>query len=438
MTRAPLAALALASTIASTLAAGPAVAASPAAPPDRSRAAPLRETLPGGLELIVLPVPGARTASMRVVVRAGSAMDPHGKDGLAHILEHLLARGGEGARHLVEDARAQGGTVNAFTARDFMGFELDAPAAAFEPLAERYLRAITSPELEETAVQVELGVVGIEDDYQFGGSPVWSLLEEVLFRERAIEAQSTVIGEATTRERISRADLVAWFQRHFATSAMTVILAGPIGAEQARALLDRAFLLPPALPTERVTPRTSSPGLPVTEKIRAPFLAAIFGYRIDEADRPACRALARVLDLRLTLALTVREPLLRGVEVACHEVHGNTFLLASGYARTLEASDLPSLLERTFKKATEEPPQGRERRVLEQRLARLADRARSDPAELADAAVPLAVLPREEGGVSELPFSTPPVLPLKAMQAAARRSFVPERRVLVFISPFEG
>jgi len=55
---------------------------------------PIREALPGGLRLVLLPDRSIPLVTIHAVVRAGSLYDPPGKEGLARITAGTLARGG--------------------------------------------------------------------------------------------------------------------------------------------------------------------------------------------------------------------------------------------------------------------------------------------------------------------------------------------------------
>jgi len=411
----------------------PAARAGAAATPDPS--APHRELLPGGLELVVLPIRHARTASLRLVVRAGSALDPPGKDGLAHVLEHLVLQGrGADGLDAVQAAAASGAYLNAFTQRDATTYVLDAPAETFPSLAARLLRGVTSPRLDLVDVARELDVVGREDEYQGEGSAAIGLVEDALFRSRSFEA--TVIGASGSRERIAREDLLRFFRANYTTASSTLVVSGAVTVEDARALAADAILFPPATRDEWPRPPVIEPALPVDERIRAPFLAAVHGYRIEASDRTTCPAAAALIEHRLVAALTAREPLVRSVQAACFTLRGVDFLLAFAYAPTLEASDLPDQMHRAFR-SLGQPPTLDERRRMEQRLSRQADWRRDDPAALATFVSNAAEIPRA-AGATPLPAAGPVALPVDALRALARRCFVPERRVLIFLSPFEG
>jgi hypothetical protein len=392
-----------------------------------------RETLPDGLELLVLPVPGADVASLRVVVRAGSAQDPHRKGGLAHLLEHLLHRGANGPVPLVEELRAAGADVNAFTSRDATWFALDAPGAAFPAAAERLLRAVTDPRFEEWPIGVERAVVAREGDLD-DGPGAFGMVEEALFLDH--RAEGSILGDDEARERLRLEDLVAYYGRHYVTRGMTVVLAGAVDVAAAREVLARAFLLPPARTGEGLAAAPQRPKLPLDARLRAPFLGAVVGAVLDPEDHRACPAVAELVALRARIRLELRAPLVQALEVGCHTVRGNELLVVLAYSPTLEASDLHADLARVLEGVSRAPITPAERRLLARRRARVRELLAGDPRALADRAVVEAA--RTPAGVATaLPFldSDPPDADVVA---AARRAADAGRRLVLFLSPFEG
>ncbi|MBI5068575.1 MAG: insulinase family protein [Deltaproteobacteria bacterium] len=395
-------------------------------------AAPQVELLAGQMELIVLPVAGATSASLRYVVRSGAAHDPPAKGGLAHLVEHMLIRDAKGAVGLIEVARAAGARVDAYTSRDATVFELDAPAKEFEALARALIRAVNDPAFRSRDIDRELGVIQNEAELPARGGQALRYIDKALFRG---QGGGTVIGSSAARATIERSDLVAFYQRHYVTSNTTAVLTGAVTPASARALLDESLLLPPALPGERPEPILAIPELPFTESVRAPFLGAVMGYRVETADHEACLALAALVELRLYVALQLREPLVSSVSVECADIRGSRFVLAVAYSPGVDASDLSETMTQAFRDAGRMAPTSQERKVLEQRLRRIAERVQSDPAALADDVAWNASQPRE-GTRTVLPRAR--VGPFPAVQELARRAFTPERRVLLQLSPFSG
>jgi predicted Zn-dependent peptidase len=411
-------------------------AARPAPAPAAPVALGTRQARPDGMELVVLPVEAARTVSLRYVVRAGSSNDPAGKEGLAHVLEHAVfqARGPDGL-DLLEATRAAGAHLNAHTSRTSTIFELDAAAEVFAPLAERLVRAVTDPALQRVDLDRELETILREDAYQGNDQAVMQLVEDTILRG---SAPATILGSSPSRERIRRQDLIAFYRTFYATSNTTVVVAGEVDAAAAEALLDRSVRLPPALASERPPPApTATPTVPIEDRIRAPFLAVVFGYVLESQDRESCEPLAELLERRLlgTLVAGPRRPSLRDVEVSCVDVQGSTSILALGYTRTLDAPDLHQSIQRVFDLTARAPASRAEQKALETRGARRREHIQRDPAALADEVAQAAVHPLR-AGATPLPARTEPSFPAERVLRTATQAFVPERRFLVLFSPF--
>lgn len=388
-----------------------------------------RQVLDDGLELVVVPAPGARRSSIRVVVRAGSAFDPPGKEGLAHLLQHVIAtardpRGGA----LMEDVQVAGGTMNAFTSAEATVYALDAPARAFPELAARLVSTVTDPPLDARDILREQAVVQSEDDRSHPGGLI-RFVEDALF-----QSPGSTLGTGRTRGDLTRGDLAAFFGERYIPQAMTVVLAGDVTPEQGRALLERAFHLPPALAAERYPPRPGTPALPVDEHLRAPVQGIVLGFRIDPSERALCGSLAALLSVRAVTELHVRRPVVAGIAVSCETLRGNLFLLASAHTRALDEGDLSAAVEAVFRTAQERPMTAGERATVLRRRSRELDALREAPAALADAAAALAADPREESG-TPLELLAVPAAEARALQALARRAFEPTRRVRVALSP---
>lgn len=398
------------------------------AAPTPAPSAPLAEQRPGGPALVVLPVAGARTASLRVVVRAGSAHDPPGKAGLAHLVEHALLDGEDRAHALLDAARVAGGTLGGATGRDATTFVLDAPVPAFEPLAEQLLRAVTSPRFAAGDLGRQQDVVASEDRYAPPSSAALRYLEAAIFGL----PEAPPLGTVGTRAAARRDDLLDWFRSHYLTSSTTVVLAGAVTVPQARALLARAFLLPPALPEEQVTPRPGAPLLPVTQRLQAPFLAVLHGYQLGPAERRTCEPLAALVELRLLSELSIQEPLLAPLEVRCLALRGADFLVALGFTATLDAPDLPERVAQVLEGTATRQASPAEHRVVQARLASQRRLVWGDPTALADEAAALAARGPAWQAVppAQIPFDPAEV------RAAARRAFVPARRLAFTLSPF--
>src|SRR5919199_1358662 len=103
----------------------------PTRPPVRPAAARLdrlqTHTLPNGLKVYLLPVPGSPTVTTMVAYKVGSADEEKDQTGLSHYLEHLMFKGTEKLMPGDIDRATQrnGGMNNAYTSEDMTVYHFD-------------------------------------------------------------------------------------------------------------------------------------------------------------------------------------------------------------------------------------------------------------------------------------------------------------------------
>jgi predicted Zn-dependent peptidase len=388
-----------------------------------------------GLELAVLTVPGAPTGALRVLVRTGGADDPPGKDGLAHLVEHLAVEGSAADLPAFRDqARAAGATVNAHTARGWTRFELDAPAGPFPGLAARFLALVTNPQWDAVTVGRQRGVLRTEADYHETTGLI-DLVDRAVFPSP--RQAGTLVGSEGSRSWLDADQARAFFTEQHRPDRTTIVLAGPLTAAQARALVEGAYAIPP--PAGAAPPRPREvPNLPLQQKLQAPVTLAMLGYELDDADRSLCLEVAALLQLRLQLAIQLGGPRVSQVVVECPVLRGHAFLLALAFTSTLDAGDLPGALEAQFTGLATRPPEPRERALVDARLGRRRARLLREPAAAADwISERAAALP--EGQPAAAATLLPGALPGDArLRDLARRSVIAERRVELSFSPLQN
>lgn len=407
------------------------LAARPAPPPVRAPPSPPAPTVhrwADGLELAVQPVPGARTASLRMVVRTGGADDPAGQAGLAHVLEHLLLLGPDG-RALARRARAEGAVLNAHTSTSWTMFELDAPADRFPALAERLLRLVTSPRWEQADLRREKLVIESEEAFD-GDAAEASLVDRALFPAPA--QAGPLIGTGRTRVDLALDDAVRAFRERHVPPLTTIVVTGAIAPAEAIALVDRAYLVPP-VPAPPPSPADPL-NLPVEQRVPSFVTATAEGFLLDPADRAVCRELAAVLELRLVLAVREAGPRVPEVFASCARLRGRDLLIGVAYTTTLDAAELPGDMDAVFQGLRRSPPGRDERLRVDRRLARQRERTLADPAELAQA----LALHAADFGARDLERALPGALPPPArLREVVERTLVPERRFQLVFAPMD-
>src|SRR5687768_12401462 len=98
----------------------------PAAPRDPKLPQPVEKTLANGLRVIVVPKHDIPLVAARLMVKAGAAADPAGKDGLAALTATVLTQGTKtrSAQEIARGIEALGATLSADAAWDSSSIDL--------------------------------------------------------------------------------------------------------------------------------------------------------------------------------------------------------------------------------------------------------------------------------------------------------------------------
>ncbi|QRN97209.1 hypothetical protein JRI60_51115 [Archangium violaceum] len=202
------------------------------------------------------------------------------------------------------------------------------------------------------------------------------------------------------------------------------------GASPARASTVKARAMPSSTPMYATTDRNWTPSALIS------FVA--YGYRVEPGDRAKCPRVAALLQLRLMKELHIEEPMVTGMEVRCMSLRGNTFLLALAYSASLDASTLPDRLQHAFSRVAKQPATAAEEKLMDRHLKQALAQQEEDDLERGIELAREVAQPRSGPLDPSLLLSPPTRLPRGAVQDFARRTFTPERQVMVNFSPFAG
>jgi zinc protease len=186
---------------------------------------------PSGLRVIFERAPGASTSDVTVVVGAGAVQDPPGREGLAHLVEHLTFRShGPGEAALWPRFWALGASFNASTDFEATTYHEVAPAPRLPEVLAAEGRRLLDPldGLDEATFAVERDVVRNElrernETHSFGAAYAGA------FRAAFPEGHPFHRDLAGTHESISAltlADARAYVAAHYRPDNMTMVIVG--------------------------------------------------------------------------------------------------------------------------------------------------------------------------------------------------------------------
>jgi len=138
-------------------------------------------TLPNGLPLHRIALPGTRATTILVAFDAGARTERPEENGMAHFLEHLVFKGGEkydDYKKVNETAERMGGSLNAFTSHDLVAFHLTVRAEATMEALDLLTDFAGRPKIDADDLDKERGVV-IQEIARYKDQPA-SVAEELI------------------------------------------------------------------------------------------------------------------------------------------------------------------------------------------------------------------------------------------------------------------
>jgi predicted Zn-dependent peptidase len=201
----------------------------------------LRTTVPNGLVVLTEQLPGVRSAATGLYVRTASAHERREQMGISHLLEHMVFKGTErrSAKQLALELEVRGGSLDAFTGRDYTSYQAHTLDADL-PLAVEILTDLSRrPLLRESDLEPERNVIleeinGVED------TP-----DDLVFELHAAELWPehpygySILGSPGTLAGLSADDLRCLHQTGYYRGNFVIAAAGNVNHDQLLTVLER-------------------------------------------------------------------------------------------------------------------------------------------------------------------------------------------------------
>ncbi len=226
----------------------------------------VEERLPGGATAVVARRPGVPLVALRLLVDAGSALDPPGRHGVAHLVAQAARRGTRRrrGRQLDELVESLGSEMGAACDEDASYFGLSAPAEALPRLLEVVVEIATEPSFPAAEVarlkrRDRAGLAHLLDE---PGAVAERALLRAVYRDHPYAHPPD--GTAAQLGRLRRADLAAFHRRWYVPPNATLVVVGDVEPGTVLALARRRLGrwrapggagAPPPVPAPPPTPR---------------------------------------------------------------------------------------------------------------------------------------------------------------------------------------
>ncbi|HEY1913222.1 MAG TPA: insulinase family protein [Vicinamibacterales bacterium] len=201
------------------------------------------QTLPNGLQVVVVMHHEQPSVSMRLLVRVGTANDPKDQMGIAHLAASLLDQGttSRSAQEMNDDVDFIGGVMGAGAGSDLTFVQMIVMKDSFEKgmrmLSDMARHPGFAPdEIDRQRQQTLSGLtVSLEDPEYIANS----VFDRLVYGFHPYGMPDT--GTPESLARLTRADLVAFHSRYFIPNNAILAIVGDVTAEESFAAAKKIF-----------------------------------------------------------------------------------------------------------------------------------------------------------------------------------------------------
>jgi predicted Zn-dependent peptidase len=203
-----------------------------------------RTTLSNGMRVIFVPQSTSLTATVMVLVEAGSKYESKKLNGISHFLEHMCFKGTTKRPKPIDIAGeldGLGAAYNAFTGHESTSYFAKARHESLERLIDIVADLYLNPTFPREEIEKEKGVI-IEEINMYEDLPqrrVQELFMELVYGDQP--AGWSIAGEKEVIRHITREDFITYRSAHYLAQATTVVVAGKFSPRVATTLIKKHF-----------------------------------------------------------------------------------------------------------------------------------------------------------------------------------------------------
>jgi len=242
--------------------------------------------LKNDLTLITTKMPAVESATVILLVGAGSRYETKKLNGIAHFAEHMFFKGTKKrptAQEIASLIDGIGGEFNAFTSKEYTGFYIKAASAHLEFATEVLSDMLLNSKFEQEEIDRERNVVA-EELRMYLDTPmrhVGDVFEELLYGDQPLGWDT--VGTLESLANINRDDFFAYNKKFYHGPNMLFVTAGDVTVKKAEGLAQKYFS---ELPNEKpakflpVKFKQTTPAVKVSFKDseQAHFVLGVRGY----------------------------------------------------------------------------------------------------------------------------------------------------------------
>ncbi|TSC91125.1 MAG: hypothetical protein CEN90_673 [Parcubacteria group bacterium Licking1014_17] len=197
------------------------------------------------MRLITVPMEGTKTATVLVLVGAGSRYEDKKINGISHFLEHMIFKGTKKRPNTLAIAKEMdsiGAEYNAFTSKEYTGYYAKCASDKINTAIDVVSDIFQNSLFDGEEIGKEKGTIK-EEINMHHDNPAWhvsEIYEATMFGNHPLGWD--VAGEKEIIDGLERQNFVDYFNTHYFTQNTIVVLAGDINPEAAARKISDCFL----------------------------------------------------------------------------------------------------------------------------------------------------------------------------------------------------
>lgn len=203
-----------------------------------------KKVLENGLRVVTIPMKDNPTATVLVLVEAGSKYEDKKVNGISHFLEHMCFKGTTKRPKAIDISKeldALGSQYNAFTAQEYTGYYAKSDARHFRKIFDIVTDIYLNSTFPDVEMQKEKGVI-IEEINMYEDMPqrhVQDLIMKLLYGDQP--AGWNIAGEKKNILKMKRDDFVNYKKQHYLPEATVIIVAGNVTEKEVMTEVNKTF-----------------------------------------------------------------------------------------------------------------------------------------------------------------------------------------------------
>ena len=261
------------------------------------------KVLPNGLRVVTIPMKDNPTATVLVLVEAGSKYEEKKLNGVSHFLEHMCFKGTEKRPkpiHISKELDALGSQYNAFTAQEYTGYYAKSDARHFKQIFDVVSDIYLNSAFPKAELEKEKGVI-IEEINMYEDMPhrhVQDLLMKLLYGDTP--AGWNIAGVKKNILKMNRGDMVKYKSMHYLPEATVIVVAGSLKEKNVFSEVKKVFgSIPRGHKARKIkvkeTQKKPKALIKFKQTDQTHFVLAVRAYDLFHKDIPVLSVLAGVL-----------------------------------------------------------------------------------------------------------------------------------------------